>query len=168
MPGDIKAGLGTLIGNAGEYGVMSELLKRHVIAALAPRNAPSFDILATKDSKVVRIRVKTKTGAKNPWQFMAKRDGTIFRDLEARDDFIVLVALGKGAEPNRYFVLPTPTVDEWLKTGFQKWVDTPGKGGRPHNPGNRKRHLGEEPKDRLREYENAWDRLWVTREGQGN
>jgi hypothetical protein len=48
MKGRIKAGEGVLIGNAGEYYVVAELLKRGIIAALAPRNAPSFDILATK------------------------------------------------------------------------------------------------------------------------
>jgi hypothetical protein len=40
----------SLIGNAGEYYVVAELLKRGVIAALAPRNAPAFDILATRET----------------------------------------------------------------------------------------------------------------------
>ncbi len=53
--GRIKAGLGTLIGNAGEFYVMAELLKRGVVAALAPRNAPGFDVLATKGSLTARI-----------------------------------------------------------------------------------------------------------------
>ena len=48
MKGQVKAGKGTLVGNAGEYYVMAELLKRGIIAALAPRNSPSFDILAAK------------------------------------------------------------------------------------------------------------------------
>jgi len=55
MSGKIKKGLGTLIGNAGEYYVMAELLKRDVIAALAPRNAPGFDILATKGSRIINL-----------------------------------------------------------------------------------------------------------------
>ena len=46
MPGRIKAGEGTLIGNAGEFYVAAELLKRGIIAALAPRNAHSLDIVA--------------------------------------------------------------------------------------------------------------------------
>ena len=53
MAGRIKSGEGTLIGNAGEFYVAAELLKRGVIAALAPRNAPTFDILATKGKKMV-------------------------------------------------------------------------------------------------------------------
>lgn len=75
MNGKIKAGLGALIGNAGEYYVMAELLKRDIIAALAPRNAPGFDILATKGVKTVRIRVKTKSENYDIWQYSAKKDG---------------------------------------------------------------------------------------------
>ena len=52
MAGRIKSGEGTLIGNAGEFYVAAELLKRGVIAALAPRNAPTFDILATKGGRL--------------------------------------------------------------------------------------------------------------------
>lgn len=52
MSGKIKAGKGTLIGNAGKY---------YVIAAFAPGNTPSFDILATKNGGTALIRVKTKS-----------------------------------------------------------------------------------------------------------
>ncbi len=72
MPGRIKKGEGTLIGNAGEFYVAAELLKRGVIAALAPRNAPAFDMLATKGSKTVRVRVKTKSTEYTDWQWMVQ------------------------------------------------------------------------------------------------
>lgn len=79
MPGRIKAGEGTLIGNAGEYYVVAELLKRGIIAALAPRNSPAFDILATNSERTVRIRVKTKSSEYSDWQWNAKKDDSIFR-----------------------------------------------------------------------------------------
>jgi Holliday junction resolvase-like predicted endonuclease len=78
MAGRIKSGEGTLIGNAGEYFVVAELLKQGVIAALAPRNAPAFDILATNQDKTVRIRVKTKTEEYDVWQWSAKKMGASF------------------------------------------------------------------------------------------
>ena len=81
MAGRIKAGEGALIGNAGEYFVVAELLKRGCIASLTPRNSPGFDILATKGSKTTRIRVKTKTEGCDKWQWNAKKDGSIFREL---------------------------------------------------------------------------------------
>jgi hypothetical protein len=54
------AGEGALIGGAGEFYVMAELLKRGVIAGLTPRNDRSFDILATKFNRTIKVRVKTK------------------------------------------------------------------------------------------------------------
>jgi len=75
MKGRIKAGEGALIGNSGEYYVMAELLKRGVMAALAPRNAPSFDILAARQNQTVKIRVKTKSHDYRVWQWSAKKDG---------------------------------------------------------------------------------------------
>ncbi len=92
--GEIKRGFGTLIGNAGEYYVVAELLKRNVIAALAPRNAPGFDILATRKSKTTKIRVKTKSEGYDMWQYSAKKDGkTIFRELSNKEyQFFLCVA----------------------------------------------------------------------------
>ncbi len=159
----IKAGLGPLIGNAGEYAVMSELLKRDIIAALAPRNAPAFDILATKGDKTVRIRVKTKSGNIPVWQYAAKEDKSIFRDLHSSGDFTVLVSLGTGNERNRYFVVATTTVDAWLQDSYKKWVDTPGRGGRQRDPRNPKRTFG--IRDELKPCEDDWGALWADEPG---
>jgi len=93
MAGRIKSGDGTVIGNAGEFCVAADLLKRGVIAALAPRAAPNFDILASKGNRTVRIRVKTKSAEYTDWQWAIKKDGTIFRELSRKDDITVLVNL---------------------------------------------------------------------------
>ena len=81
----IKSGEGVLIGNAGEYYVMGELLKRGVIAALAPRNTPSFDILARdRENRIVSIRVKTKSAELTIWQYSTKKDGEISESVEGK------------------------------------------------------------------------------------
>jgi hypothetical protein len=161
MAGRIKSGEGTLIGNAGEFYVVAELLKRGVVAALAPRNAPAFDILATKGAKTVRVRVKTKSAEYTDWQWAIKKDGTIFRDVGRKDDFTVLVNLTKETKDLTFFVVPTQELNEWLVDDFKEWVRTPGRSGRPHNPANKKRHLNY-PKfaDRLARFENDWKGLW--------
>ena len=82
--GKIKEGKGTLIGNAGEYLVVGELLKRGVIAAPAPRNNPGFDVLATNGINSLNIRVKTKTEASGSWVWICKKDGTIFKNLSGK------------------------------------------------------------------------------------
>lgn len=141
MTGRIKAGEGILIGNAGEYYVMAELLKRGVIAALAPVNTPSFDILATKKEKTVRIRVKTKSQELSIWQYSVKKDGSIFTNIMKEGDFSVLVDLSMKTEDLKFYVVPTNQVNTWLKEDFDIWVNTPGKNQRSHDKNNPKRIL---------------------------
>jgi hypothetical protein len=161
MPGRIKSGEGTLIGNAGEYYVMAELLKRGVISALAPRNAPAFDILATNPQKTVRIRVKTKSEEYDSWQWMTKKDGSIFRHLQETEDFTVLVNLSIKTSDMKYFVIPTKILNHWLEVEFIEWRDTPGKNGRPHAADNKKRNLGYKQHEKeLSIYFEDWDSLW--------
>jgi hypothetical protein len=161
MKGRIKAGEGLLIGNAGEYYVMAELLKRGIIAALAPRNAPSFDILAAKGNRTVRIRVKTKSQEYPVWQWSVKKNGSIFRDLSQDGDFTVLVDLAMEPKDLKFYVLLTHQFDAWLKEDFEKWVGTPGKNNRPHSLSNPKRNLSQEKYAlELSKYLNQWERLW--------
>jgi hypothetical protein len=161
MAGRIKSGEGTLIGNAGEYFVMAELLKRGVIAALAPRNAPGFDILATSPEKTVRIRVKTKTEEYTDWQWSVKKEGSIFRHLQNEGDCTVLVNLTVETRDMDYFILPTPVLDRWLKDDFDTWLASPGKKGRMHSRDNPKRNLSYSVyEERLREYRMKWELLW--------
>ncbi len=161
MRGRVKTGEGTLVGNAGEFYVVAELLKRGAIAALAPRNSPSFDIFATKENKGVRIRVKTKSEEYDDWQWMAKKDGKIFRALLEHDDFTVLVNLTNETKDLQFFILPTHTLDMWLSDDFSRWVSTCGKNNRLHDPKNKKRCIKySKYKDRLQDYWDNWDMLW--------
>lgn len=161
MKGRIKAGEGLLIGNAGEYYVMAELLKRGVIAAMAPRNTPSFDILATRSDRTVRVRVKTKSRMYSDWQWNIKKDKTIFRDISEKGDFTVLVDLATETKDLKYYVVPTHQINTWLNEDFEEWVSTPGKNNRPHNPTNKKRNLDQKKHaQELDEYLNDWELLW--------
>ena len=161
MIGKIKSGLGTLIGNAGEYYVMAELLKRDWIAAMAARNAPDFDILVTNAEKTVKVRVKTKSEKYDVWQWQIKKDGTIFRHVTDLQDFTILVNLTIDHKNMDYFIVPTHVVKHMLEEDFYNWVSTPGKGGRPRSPKNPKRHLPyTRYQEQLARFENNWDVLW--------
>lgn len=67
----------TLLGAAGEYYVMSELLRRGYIAALAPQGVPNVDIVVTnlEGSRLCSIQVKTRRYRSNGgWIMTAKHE----------------------------------------------------------------------------------------------
>ena len=60
-----------------------------------------------------------------------------------------------------FYILPTDVLHAWLLADFQTWLDTPGKGGKPHNPENMKRHLDyNKYQHELEMYHNNWGLLW--------
>lgn len=85
-----------------------------MIAALAPSNAPAFDILATFKGKTVCIRVKTKSEAYVIWQWSVKSDGSIFQNLREKDDFTILVNLAQETKDLQFFIVPTIRLNRWL------------------------------------------------------
>ena len=132
-----------------------------MIAALAPRNAPGFDILATRSGRTAKIRVKTKSHEYAVWQWTAKKDGSIFRYLSPDSDFSILVDLADNRAQLSFFVVPTSQVDEWIRADFEEWLATPGRGGRPHDPSNKKRNLDlRRHQEDLEPYREDWELLW--------
>src|SRR5438552_150487 len=92
-----KSGIPT--GNAGEYLVMGELLRRGFDALLAARNTKGYDLVAGSadpDSRLEKIQVKTVRSP--PWYVKASQ-------LE-RPGITIYVLLGslKATEPVRFFV----------------------------------------------------------------
>ena len=102
--GDIKAGRGMLIGAAGEYFVMGELLRRGWLAGMTPRGATDFDIIASRGDRVVSVRVKSKTADATIFRWNRKVEGCVFRSPIAANDFSVLVDLRTAGEPPKYYV----------------------------------------------------------------
>jgi hypothetical protein len=142
--GEIKEGKGTIIGNAGEYLVVGELLKRKIIAAPAPRGNPGFDVLATDGTNSLNIRVKTKTEASDSWVWVCKKDKqrTLFKNLRNQSDFIVLVDLKDPQTSPEYYIFPTIELDKRLRDIFDYWVKSPPKRGKPHDPNSRVFRIG--------------------------
>ena len=156
--GTVKKGMGTMVGNSGEYFVVASLLKRGIVAALAPRNTPYFDILATDGVRSVNIRVKTKSAPSVVWQWMTKEDGTIYRNINLGSDFVCLVDLKETEDNPDYYIFPTQELNDVILDDFQKWVRKPGKNDRPHDPNNRHRSFGNllHHKEMLAQAKNKW------------
>jgi hypothetical protein len=118
--GDIKAGKGVLVGSAGEYFVMAELLRKGWIAGLTPRGAPDFDIIATKNGRTIHVRVKTKTEDSKLFRWNLRKDDRVFRSPTRENDFCVLVDMA-GVSPE-YYVIPTQRVESELQRIRGNWL----------------------------------------------
>ena len=158
--GKIKEGKGTIIGNAGEYLVVGELLRRGIVAAPAPRNNPGFDVLATDGVNSLNIRVKTKTEAANSWVWMSKKDEarTIFKNMSDKGDFTILVDFREPGGSPEYYVIPTPQLDMKLREIFNYWLQLPPKRSKPHSPSNRMLRIG--GSIRQQEWLSDWKGAW--------
>lgn len=133
----------SLVGNAGEHYVIAELLKRNIIAALTPRNTPSFDILATNRDKTINIRVKTKSSACDNWQWNAKKDGSIFQDVKDTNDFTVLVNLSENTLDTVFYIISTPILNKLLTDDYNAWAQGFSKQGKKHDSVSRYRTLSQ-------------------------
>ena len=102
----------TLLGAAGEYHVMTELLLRGYIAALAPHGVPKADILVTDDNgeRHCTIQVKTRRdrGSDGGWHMNVKHE-----EFVPNDYFTALLILGRYRPPARrcmfFLVSVSPT-----------------------------------------------------------
>ena len=131
----------TIVGAAGEYHVLSQLLRRGWIAALAPDGAPNMDILVTdaNSKKLCAIQVKTRRDIGNDkgWHMKPRSETMISEDL-----FYVFVDIGKQpSDPTTTYILPSTVVADCIRLCHQVWLDTPGKRGRPHKDSNVRRLL---------------------------
>lgn len=123
----------TLVGAAGEYHVLSQLLRRGWIAALAPDGAPNMDILVTDEAnnKLCAIQVKTRRdiGADKGWHMKPKHEGMIAPDL-----FYVFVDVGSTpSDPTICYILPSRIVADCIRSCHEVWLSTPGRNGNAHN-----------------------------------
>lgn len=114
-------------GNTGEFYALAELSRRGWTAAQTARNTRLYDILARKGSHQIALRVKTKTSDARVFQWNAKEGGAIFGDI-GPNDFCVLVEIPASYEEfPQFYIVPTNTLDKWLKADFKTWLNTPGK-----------------------------------------
>lgn len=129
----------TIVGAAGEHHVLSQLLRRGWIAALAPDGAPNMDILVTDENnqRLCAIQVKTRRdiGHDKGWHMKPKHEEMIVCDL-----YYVFVDVGKGpSDQTTCYVLPSRVVADCIRLCHKVWLDTPGRGGRPHKDSNVRR-----------------------------
>jgi hypothetical protein len=96
-----KRASGVPTGNAGEYFVMGELLRRGLDAQLADRNTKGYDLLVGRAEEPTLRKVQVKTVRQAPWYV-----GLSGFEVGMMERVTVYVLLGKAgaSTPVRYFI----------------------------------------------------------------
>ncbi len=104
-----KTGIPT--GNAGEYFVMGELLRRGYDAQLADRNTKGYDLLVGRASDPVLRKVQVKTVRSPPWYV---RTDSFTGDLARQITVYVLIGPETAEKPIRYFIVKNKKLADHL------------------------------------------------------
>ena len=158
----------TVLGAAGEHYVMCQLLRRGLIAALAPVGVPNCDIVVTDDigDRLCAIQVKTRVekGSDGGWHMSRKHEGISSQSL-----FYTFLDFGKTlADPPACYVVPSEVVADVIKRSHQVWLASPGARGQERNDTDFRRFLPDYMRTGLdigcgqgwlEPYREAWDTL---------
>jgi len=148
-----------LLGAAGEHYVMSELLRRGYIAALAPQGVPNTDIIVcnVEGTRLCSIQVKTRRerGRDGGWHMKGKHE-----KLRSDSLFYCLVDFGAGENVPVVYVVPSPRVAEALELSHRTWLLTPGKKGQEHKDSQIRRLLPDYSRQ-LGTTDNPYQRGWL-------
>jgi hypothetical protein len=134
----------TLIGAAGEHLVLSNILKRGIIANQTPKNTEGFDILTLNvdGTPSPPIQVKT-TMNKNGWIMEEKHE------IPIENLIFCFVYLENNHNSSEIFVIDSKKVAYIIKNHHKIWLKLPGRNGQPHNP-TKMRKLFRNPFGRMR------------------
>jgi hypothetical protein len=89
-------------------------------ATILPLTLPAF-----WQGRASRLRVKTTSNSSPIWS--AKKDGTIFRDVQNEGDFVAIVDLKNGVRGAATYIVPTRVVEEHLLSNEAHYVFHPGR-----------------------------------------
>ncbi len=111
---------------AGEHLVLSRLLRREILASLAPRNTPTADILVNPldGRKAKLIQVKTTSAGKGQlgWKMEDKH-------MQVKSQNLLYCFVDFRSNPERVFVVPAKKVAEVLIAVDKAWMKKPKKDG---------------------------------------
>ena len=121
------------VSEAGEHFVLYRLYALGYVGGQAPRGMAETDLLVMRPdgTNVATVQVKTRSqvGADHGWPMAQKHEGIARNNL-----FHVFVGL--ETDPPLCYVIPSQVVAEVIRRDHATWLDTPGRGGRPHQDNN--------------------------------
>tara|TARA_Y100001935_G_scaffold108961_1_gene90447 strand:+ start:64 stop:612 length:549 start_codon:yes stop_codon:yes gene_type:complete len=119
----------SLVGSAGEHLVLSKLLIKNYIAALAPEFTKSYDIIVlNKDgTSSFPIQVKSSYDSNYGWILSQKNEEPI------KNLFYAFVDFQSSEENPNIYIIDSPLVAKLVKTSHQIYLKVPGRKGQKHN-----------------------------------
>jgi len=122
----------TILGAAGEHYVMCQLLRRDLIAALAPTGVPNADIIVTDKIGdqlcAIQVKVRRDIGSDGGWHMKAKHEKIVSPNM-----FYSFVDFGTSlSDQPKCWVVPSKVVAYVVKTSHSNWLASPGKKGQQH------------------------------------
>lgn len=120
---------------------MCQLLRRGLIAALAPAGVPNADIIVTNSlgDRLCAVQVKSRVdkGSDGGWHMKAKHEKIVADAL-----FYAFVDFGKDliSQP-ACFIVPSTVVAHVIQRAHALWLSTPGKAGQQRVDGELRRFL---------------------------
>lgn len=135
---------------------MSELLRRGLIAALAPAGVPNCDIIVTDEigDRLCAVQVKTRNsnGADGGWHMGKKHEGLTSNSL-----FYCFVDFAIGRDCHSFtYVVPAKVVAKALSDCHQAWLSQPGKRGQQRKDNDLRRFLPDYSHLKMEEYGAGW------------
>jgi hypothetical protein len=124
----------SLVGVAGTYFVSAELAQKGYIATLTTRNTEAIDILASNPdgSKTVSIQVKASAPEQREHFSRSWIMGEKHETAYSPNFYYVFVDLKPTNEKPDFYVVPSETVANYVKTSHSNWLKRPSKTGKPH------------------------------------
>lgn len=115
-----------IIGNAGEHLAISYLLRKNMIAGLAPQNTEDFDIVVMSKNGTTLFPVQVKTSTKKNWMLSKKHESPI------KNLIYIFIRFSSDLMESEMFMMTSKKVSEVTSISHQIWLKLPNKDGGPH------------------------------------
>jgi hypothetical protein len=156
----------TRLGAYGEKAVEAELLRHGWLPSninASVKNAADFDIVALKDERMIKLRVKTCSSNMNAFQFGGFQPGRkiTFKDVDSTD-FTVLVRMGTAREDDLFYVIPTRVLRAQVSGHRRRYLNVRTRSGQLRkDTGYWTLHLQPMKRDKKR-YSHNFTQKWAT------
>ena len=115
-----------IIGNAGEHLAISYLLRKNLIAGLAPQNTEDFDVVVMSRTGQTLFPVQVKASTKKNWMLSKKHERPI------KNLIYIFIRFSKDLMNSEMYILDSEKVAQVTKTSHAIWLKLPSSNGAPH------------------------------------